>query len=477
MKYKQSLCWFRRDLRLSDHVALSHAIRQSERVFLFFIFDTNILNKLKDKDDRRVSFIANCLRELEKSIKSKHSSLIIRYGDPVKEVFKIVKELKVNAVFINRDYEPSAKDRDDRVLKKMRSIGVDFNSYKDHVVFEHPEVLTQQGTSFRVFTPYKNAWLKELCEESYSDFSCKLDRLAPKEVCKKHLWDWSLEKIGFKQNFPNIQPGEKGARSRLNSFKRYIEEYDTNRDYPARVNGTSGLSIHLRFGTISVRALVRFAMKNNSKGYKTWLSELIWRDFYQTILDCFPHIVIGNFKPEYDGIQWEGKTKHFQLWKDGMTGYPLIDAAMRHFKKTGWMHNRLRMVVASFLTKDLLIDWRKGEAWFAQNLLDFDLAANNGGWQWASSTGCDAQPYFRIFNPIAQSKRFDPEGEFIKNEIPELSGFSKKYIHWPIMAKQTEQCKADCVLGKDYPFPIVDHAVQRRMALNMYKKAKIQSPA
>ncbi len=475
MKYKRSLCWFRRDLRLSDHVALSQAIRQSETVFLLFVFDTNILNKLKDKDDRRVSFIADSLRELEKSIESKNSALIVRYGDPVKEIAKVVQELKIEAVFVNRDYEPNAKARDEQVLTKMKSLGVAFNSNKDQVIFEHPEILTQQGTPFKVFTPYKNAWLKEMREEDCLDFSCKVNRLAPKKDCRNFLWEWSLEKIGFVKNSPNIQPGEKGAKSRFQALKKNIQDYDIDRDFPAITNGTSGLSIHLRFGTISIRALVRFAMNESSQGAKTWLSELIWRDFYQTILDCFPYAAKGSFKPAYDRIKWEGNPKHFKLWVDGMTGYPIVDAAMRHFKRTGWMHNRLRMIVASFLTKDLLIDWRKGEAWFARNLLDFDLAANNGGWQWAASTGCDAQPYFRIFNPITQSKRFDPKGDFIKSEIPELRMFSSKNIHWPIGAKQTEQSRAGCVLGKDYPLPIVDHALQRKLAINMYEKAKIKN--
>ena len=472
MKYKRSLCWFRRDLRLSDHVALSHATRQSERVFLFFVFDSNILNKLKDKNDRRVSFIADSLKELEKSLESKNSSLIVRYGDPEKELAKIVNEIKIEAIFVNRDYEPSAKDRDDRVLKEMSSKGVDLNSFKDQVIFEYPEIMTQQGNPFKVFTPYKNAWLKEVREEDYLDFTCKWDRLANKNNCKSHLWEWSLDKIGFVQNSPKIQSGEKGAKLRFSSFKKCIHNYNINRDFPAKAKRTSRLSIHLRFGTISIRTLIRFAMKDKSIGAKTWLSELIWRDFYQTILDCFPYVVKGSFKPEYDLIKWEGKDQFFKLWMDGMTGYPIVDAAMRHFKKTGWMHNRLRMIVASFLTKDLLIDWRKGEAWFARNLLDFDLAANNGGWQWAASTGCDAQPYFRIFNPITQSKKFDPEGNFIKSEIPELRKFSSKNIHWPIGAKQTEQMEADCVLGKDYPLPIVEHALQRKMAISMYEKAK-----
>ncbi len=477
MKYKRSLVWLRRDLRLSDNVALSQAIRQSETVFLCFVFDTCILKKLKDKDDRRVSFIADSLRELEKSVESKNSALIVRHGDPVNEIPKIVEELKVEAVFVNKDYEPNAKARDEQVLTKMESMGVAFNSYKDQVIFEYPEILTGQGTPFKVFTPYKNAWLKEISEEVCLDFSCKLDRLAPEKLCKNYLWDWSSEKIGFVQNSPNVQPGEKGAKFRFNAFKKHIKDYDLNRDFPAKNKGTSGLSIHLRFGTISIRTLVRFARKDKSNGSKTWLSELIWRDFYQTILDCFPYAANGSFKPEYDKIQWEGKENHFKLWLDGMTGYPLVDAAMRHFKKTGWMHNRLRMITASFLTKDLLIDWRKGETWFARNLLDFDLAANNGGWQWSASTGCDAQPYFRIFNPVAQSRKFDPEGEFIKSEIPELRGFSKKNIHWPIDAKEPELRKAGCVLGKDYPLPIVDHSLQRMKAITMYKKAKTGSNA
>jgi deoxyribodipyrimidine photo-lyase len=472
MKYKRALYWIRRDLRLSDNVALYNAIQQSKEVFPIFIFDVNILEKLQDKADRRVSFLADSLRELEKSLELKGSALIVKYGNPIDEIPKIVSELKIEAVFFNNDYEPKAKYRDAQIQKRLEIIGVDLNSYKDHVVFEHPEILTSQGTPYKVFTSYKNAWLKKFSEKDCFDFSCKLDRLASKKICLSFLWNWDLEKIGFIKTPSKTWAGENGAKKRLNSFKNYIREYDTNRNFPARANGTSQLSIYLRFGNISIRSLLRFALKVNSKGSQVWISELIWRDFYQTILDCFPQVVTKSFKTEFSRIKWQGKENHFRLWREGLTGYPLIDAAMRSFKKTGWMHNRLRMIVASFLTKDLLIDWKKGEAWFARNLLDFDLAANNGGWQWSASTGCDAQPYFRIFNPVTQSKKFDPDGKFIRSVIPELRGFSKTDIHWPANTNLAEQTKAKCIIGKDYPFPIVDHSIQRKKALDMYKEAK-----
>jgi deoxyribodipyrimidine photo-lyase len=259
---------------------------------------------------------------------------------------------------------------------------------------------------------------------------------------------------------------------RLRAFLSHIHDYDRRRDFPADPSGTSGLSVHLRFGTISIRALVREAQKRPSKGAATWWSELIWREFYQMILACFPHVVKGSFRPEYDSIRWPGTKAHFERWCAGQTGYPLVDAAMRHFNRTGWMHNRLRMIVAAFLVKDLLVDWRRGEAYFARHLLDFDLAANNGGWQWSASTGCDAQPYFRIFNPVTQSRRFDPEGAFIRTVIPELAGFSARDIHWPAGAPQARQAEAGCRVGKDYPAPIVDHAIQRRLAIELFSAAR-----
>jgi deoxyribodipyrimidine photo-lyase len=273
--------------------------------------------------------------------------------------------------------------------------------------------------------------------------------------------DWTLDKIGFQSNSLWLKPGSKAAFERLKNFIKIVDRYDEYRDIPS-VEGTSGLSVHLRFGTISIRELIRQSLKKRNKGSQTWLSELIWRDFYFMILDQFPHVVNGAFKTEYDKIQWPGREEHFEAWCDGKTGYPIVDAAMRHFNKTGWMHNRLRMIVASFLVKDLLIDWRKGESYFARYLLDYDLSANNGGWQWCASTGCDAQPYFRIFNPVAQSKKFDPNGEFIRANVEELKDVSSKKIHEPM--------ESDLFSAQSYLAPIVNHSTQRNLALKLFEK-------
>ena len=277
--------------------------------------------------------------------------------------------------------------------------------------------------------------------------------------------------MGFESTRLPIKGGQNAAKKQLKRFLPKLINFHKNRDYPSISNGTSHLSVHLRFGTLSIRSLVRAALNNSSFGSKTWLSELIWRDFYQMLLDQFPHVVKGCFKQEYDRIQWPGTQRQFNLWCQGRTGFPLIDAAMQHFNATGWMHNRLRMIVASFLVKDLLVDWRKGEAYFARYLLDFDLAANNGGWQWCASTGCDAQPWFRIFNPVTQSKRFDPDGSFIRSVLPELSGFSNKEIHFPFSSSLKSQKNASCIVGKDYSKPIVEHAIQRNKVLKMFKNA------
>ncbi len=469
MNYQRALCWIRRDLRLSDHAALAQATRAAQQVFVVFVFDTNILDRLKDEDDRRLSFIADSLEEVQAALREKGSDLIVRHGDPVREIPKLVRELKAEALFFNRDHEPQAKRRDEKVTQAVQALGADSHSYKDQVVFAFPEIVTQQGQPYRVFTPYKRAWLATLDPSHSAELKPNLKRLAAKKQIAPHAWNWDLKKIGFTPNTLWLDAGPKAARQRLKRFLRSIDAYHDERNFPARRAGTSGLSVHLRFGTLSVRQAVRAARQRDGEGAQVWLSELIWRDFYQTLLDRFPHVVDGCFNAKFDKLRWPGKPEHFHLWCEGRTGYPLVDAAMRHFKETGWMHNRLRMVVASFLTKDLLIDWRQGEAWFARFLLDFDLAANNGGWQWCASTGCDAQPWFRIFNPVNQSKKFDPEGAFIREHLPKLSGFSNRRIHFPAKASAKEQEQADCVLGEDYPLPIVDHAVQREKALELFK--------
>ncbi len=474
-RYKRSLVWLRRDLRLSDQTALSEAGHLSESVAVAFIFDTNIPGALANKTDRRVAFIHQSLLELNDALKRRGSALLVRTGDPIQEIPLLARNLHADAVFTNHDYEPSAKQRDASVEEALRQDGIAFHSFKDQIIFEKREILSGQRTPFKVFTPYKNAWLNRFhsdifnSEHPAAERTVRLQSLFPAEEIALLCRPWELHDPGFKETELWLQPGERAAKERLKEFIGKLPEYGKTRDFPA-LEGTSGLSAHLRFGTISIRELVRAALDHPSPGTDVWLSELIWREFYQMILDQFPHVERGAFKPEYDSIEWPGREIDFLNWCIGSTGYPIVDAAMRHFNKTGWMHNRLRMIVASFLTKDLLIDWRRGEKYFADNLLDYDLAANNGGWQWSASTGCDAQPYFRVFNPVLQSRKFDPDGAFIRAHCPALSDFSNKHIHFPAAAPLDEQFFAHCLIGLDYPRPIVNHAAQKEKAIRLFRK-------
>jgi deoxyribodipyrimidine photo-lyase len=357
------------------------------------------------------------------------------------------------------------------VENELRSHGIAVHHYKDNVIFEREEVLTAAGRPFSVFTPYKNAWLKALTPYHLTAYPIEryLDRLIPRSSPLP-----SLEDLGFQPtNLRTLQlpVGMSGGQALFEDFQGRIDRYQETRDFPA-LKGPSYLSVHLRFGTVSVRQLAAFAWQHGSRGAQTWLSELIWRDFYHQILFHQPQVAAGHaFKPQYDALPWPDPPGHFAAWCEARTGYPLVDAAMRQINQTGYMHNRLRMVVASFLTKDLLVDWRRGERYFADKLIDFDLAANSGGWQWAASVGCDAQPWFRIFNPLTQSERFDPQGRFIRRYLPELAAVPDKYLHAPWTLPATEQQRLGCVIGRDYPAPLVDHAVQRTLALALFKQA------
>lgn len=456
-----TLCWIRRDLRLHDHAALSEALNEGETT-VAFVFDSHILDKLSNKSDKRVTFIMQSLEELEKELQKKGSSLVILYGKPEEEIPKLAKELKVSNVFCNRDYEPYAKERDQKVSKKLNSLGIGFDQFKDSVFFEKHEVLTGSDGIYKVFTPYKNKWLDtfENNGKIISNFECNLKNLR-KFSNKKNILDHDWYKtIGFEENLPELTGGTKAALKRLKHFDDRISDYKEARDYPAKP-GTSLLSVYIRFGNLSVRDMLRAGVVHGSEGSKTWVSEIIWRDFYHMILDAFPHVAKSSFKPEYDKVEFLGTQKDFKAWCEGQTGFPIVDAAMRCLNETGMMHNRLRMIVASFLCKILLVDWKKGEAYFAEKLLDFDLAANNGGWQWSSSSGCDAQPYFRIFNPYTQSEKFDSNGDFIGVWVPELAGLSKKEIHKP-----------DILKIKNYPAPIVNYEVNRKRCLVMYDAIK-----
>ena len=470
MKESTALVWFRRDLRVADHAALYHALKAHARVFCVFVFDTDILAALPKPEDRRVEFIWHSVKELDATLRAHGGGLAVLHGRAVEEIPRLAKQLAVAAVYCNHDYEPQAIARDLAVAASLAERKIDFYTFKDQVIFEKDEVLTQAGRPYTVFTPYKNAWLKKL-----DGFFLKA---YPVEKYIAHLASPpteqpmpSLESMGFRSTNLlqlGIQPGTGGAHALLQDFQPRMAGYKDRRDFPG-VKGVSYLSIHNRFGTISIRELARLAAAENNEGANTWLSELIWRDFYFNILYHFPHVAERSFKPEYAQIKFENDKYNFKAWCEGRTGYPIIDAAMRQINQTGFMHNRLRMIVASFLMKDLLIDWRWGEKYFADNLNDFDLAANNGGWQWAASTGCDAQPYFRIFNPITQSQTFDPDGKFIRRYVPELQGLSNADLHTPWLARPMDIAAAGIVLGKHYPKPIVDHATARVRALALFK--------
>lgn len=457
---KRSLCWIRRDLRLHDHYALSEALKIYDECYIAFIFDENILKQLHNKNDPRITFIIDSLKETEKELQKVGSSLIVRFGNPVHEIPQIISDYKLDALFFNRDYEPYAKKRDKKITATLLKRKIEVLSFKDHVFFENAEIKNGSGETYKVFTPYKNKWLEIFrlnLDETIPNYKCPLKNLAQIKNKKNIIdHDW-LSEIGFTKTPCVLKGGTQAATKKITTFKKYISNYKVARNFPA-LDQTSGLSPYISFGNISIRDIVRLAVEKRTSGYETWLSEIIWRDFYHAILDAYPDVEKKCFRSEYNNIKWLGKKSDFNKWCEGNTGYPIIDSAMRCLNATGLMHNRLRMVVASFLTKTLLINWQWGEKYFAEKLLDFDLAANNGGWQWSASTGVDAQPYFRIFNPYNQSKKFDPQGIFIKRWCPELRHLSAKEIHAP-----------DVFSTLDYPHPIVSYKEQRMRALVMYR--------
>jgi len=467
-----SLVWLRRDLRLHDHAALYHALKSSRAVHVAFVFDTEILDALPSRADRRVEFIHGSVAALKVELEALGATLHVLHGPAEKMVPELAHALKAQAVFCNRDYEPAAVRRDEAVAQALFKTGIDFHAFKDQVVFEQDEVLTQAGKSFGVFTPYKRAWLKKLDGFYLKPYPVHayLDRLAKAPPAAMP----ALEELGFARTSLRelgIVPGEKGARTLFEDFLGRINRYREARDFPA-VKGPSYLSVHLRFGTLSIRELAATAHGIGGAGAETWLSELIWREFYQQILWHHPRVAEGHcYKTEYDAIDWPNPPGHFEAWCEARTGYPLVDAAMRQLNQTGYMHNRLRMVAASFLVKDLLVDWRLGERYFAGRLIDFDLASNSGGWQWAASVGCDAQPWFRIFNPVTQSEKFDPQGRFIRRYLPELARVPDKFIHapWTLPAKAQAEC--GIAIGRDYPAPVIEHRLQREKALELFRKA------
>jgi len=479
----RALVWFRRDLRVADHPALAEALRDAGAVWCAFVLDKAILDGLP-WEDRRVAFIRASLADLDEQIASlgKGARLIVRHAVAEDEIPRLAAELDVQAVYAHHDDDPAALARDARVRERLAADGRALRTAKDHVIFERREILTGAGTPYGVFTPYKNAWLKalharpELLGDCGSDVAGSALARAPAGPWKDGAAVPALEEFGFsakaatQRDDPGLRPGSRGGEELLAEFLDRMDDYDDTRDFPA-TPGPSHLGIHLRFGTLSLRRLVALAsqrVEGGSRGAQTWLSELVWRDFYHQVLFHHPHVVEHAYRADCDAIRWERgeqAEEHFEAWCAGRTGYPLVDAGMRQLNATGYMHNRLRMITASFLTKDLGVSWRRGEAYFALHLNDFELASNNGGWQWAASTGCDAQPWFRIFNPVTQSERFDPQGAFIRRWVPELRLLGGKAIHAPWKAKPVELAAAKVALDVDYPLPIVDHDVAREKTL------------
>jgi deoxyribodipyrimidine photo-lyase len=427
-----NIFWFRRDLRLHDNAGLYHALKSNNPVLPVFIFDTNILDQLPSDTDRRVQFIHNTLATLQKQLNELGTTLVVYHDTPLDAFKKLVKQYTIEKVFTNHDYEPYAHQRDESIAAFLHQHNMSFHTYKDQVIFEKNEVTKDDGKPYTIFTPYSKKWKAKLNKFYLKSYPTKkyfsnFHQQAAKQIP-------SLQAIGFQKTVAAFPPNSPD--------NAIIKHYDKQRDIPA-VKGTSHLGVHLRFGTISIRQLAQKAIKEND----TFLNELIWRDFFQMILWHFPHVGRGKaFKAKYDFIKWRNNEEEFARWCQGNTGYPIVDAGMRELNTTGFMHNRVRMITASFLAKHLLIDWRWGEAYFAEKLLDFELASNNGNWQWAAGCGCDAAPYFRIFNPYTQTKKFDPDDTYIKKWVPEFE-------------------------DERYPAPIVDHETARQRCLQTYKKA------
>lgn len=434
MEKEIAIFWFRRDLRLHDNAGLFYALKSGLPLLPIFIFDSNILSKLPEKKDKRVTFIYEYLKNLKEQLKEFGSDLKVFYGDPGEIFNNLFKEFNIKEIYANHDYEDYAVSRDNKIKSLANENKSAFFTHKDQCIFEKQEILTGAGGPYSVFTPYSRKWKETLTDfylqgypnDKYFSNFLKLN--------SQELFD--IQELGFEK-----------AEMKIDSpqfDEDIITNYHKNRDIPS-ILGTTRLSVHLRFGTISIRKCVKYALKHN----QTWLNELIWRDFYFNILANFPQINQGKaFKVKYDNIKWRNNEEEFKAWCEGKTGFPIVDAGMRELNTTGFMHNRVRMIVASFLCKDLLIDWRWGQAYFAQKLLDFDFSANNGGWQWASGSGCDAAPYFRVFNPNEQTKKFDPQLQYIKKWVPEFQDFQ-------------------------YPKPIVDHGQARLRALETYKNGLI----
>ncbi len=452
-----AVVWLRRDLRLDDNVAVAKATAASGQVIICYVLDPDIIDGSHAGGRRRLQFLLQSLQELDHELRQQGSRLAVLQGDPGRELQRFASENQVTRVYVNRDYTPFAKRRDARVREILSGDAIETISSKDQVIFEGPEIATADGNPYRVYSPYARKWHQSLSDRDIEEVTWNPGNL----MCASKIAGGNAslsDRLDELNEMLVVNPGRQSGTGQLSKFAGQINHYGQTRDFPA-ADATSRLSVHLKFGTVSIRECARLALAAGSQGAEKWLSELIWRDFYQMIVDQYPHVSTSNFKPDTNHIKWAGGDEGFDAWCAGRTGFPLVDAAMRHLARTGWMHNRLRMIVASFLVKDLLVDWRRGEDWFRRQLLDYDFASNNGGWQWAASTGVDAQPYFRVFNPVLQSRKFDPDGEFIRGNVAELAGLDGSAIHWP-------HGKADVA---DYPDPVVDHAVQRELAIEMFR--------
>ncbi len=454
---KITLFWFRRDLRLEDNLGLYYAYENEARVLPLFIFDTQILDDLSNKKDARVSFIHAQIKRLHDELKSHGSSLLVKHGKP-KEVFEeLIKEYEILNVYTNRDYEPYARERDKAISNLLKTAGIEFLDFKDQVIYEKDEITTDGGSFYKVFTPYSKRWLKKFKATKFELVG--LDGRKKKFFPTKPLPLPELKDLGFEDTDVEIPV--------LDIDKALIKNYDKTRNFPG-IEGTSRLGIHLRFGTVSIRKLALVASDLND----TYLNELIWREFYMMVLYHQPEVVDRAFKPQYDNIKWRNNREEFKKWCEGKTGFPLVDAGMRQLNKTGYMHNRVRMVTASFLVKHLLQPWQQGEAWFWDTLVDADLANNASNWQWVAGTGADAAPFFRIFNPVLQGRRFDPEGGYVRRWVPELRRMPDRWLHAPWEAPGDVLRAADVGLGAGYPEPVVDHATARERALAAFRQIR-----
>lgn len=475
--------WFRRDLRLRDNPALAAAASASDgHVLPLFILDDAILSA-PDTGSARVAFLLDSLRALDATLRAQGSRLIIRRGEPRAVLLTFAKQSGAYGLYFNRDYTPLARARDTAVEQALAEHGVAVHTFKEAMLVEPGEVATKAGTPYTVYTPYRRQWAMQLAHTALP--AIPAPRLQPVLQAIESVPLPSLAELHRTTDQEILPGGEAAGQTRLDAFIQRHNElglrgYKAGREQPA-LNATSRLSAYLRFGCIAPAACLRAAQQLSAQfepshpaqqSIETWIGELAWRDFYYQILAYFPYVLDGAFKRQYDALEWDNNEQHFAAWCAGRTGYPIVDAAMRQLAREAWMHNRARMIVASFLTKDLLIDWRRGERYFMRMLIDGDHAANNGGWQWAAGTGTDAQPYFRIFNPVSQGQKFDPQGAYVRRYVPELAQVPERYIHTPWEMPPAEQRRANVQIGRDYPAPIVAHAVQRERALTLYRQAR-----